>query len=224
MSKESQKKKTKSKNKFNPDDLAFYIMKWQARREKPAKSIKKALALFENIDGSYIVEIGSTRSEYKEEELNTSNDGYSSVHFAKTGKEFVTCDIDKGAAQLTYDLLEELELLENATVINGDGLKFLEKYEFKNKIDLLYLDAWDVDTPSSNFATNHLKAYEIALPNLNEKHIILIDDTDLDVSPTRGLYIDKDAKGGKGKLLIPHLEEKGYKVRFKGRQTCLTNF
>ena len=212
------------KNKFNQDDLAFHIMKWQARREKPAKTIKLALDLFNDIEGSYIVEIGSTRTEYKEEGEENNNDGFSSVHFARTGKDFVTVDIDRNASQLTYDLLDALELMENSTVINGDGLKFLEKYEFKKKIDLLYLDAWDVDNPNSNFAENHLKAYEAALPNLNDKHIILIDDTDLDVSKERGLFIDKESKGGKGKLLIPHLEEKGYKLQFKGRQTCLTNF
>ena len=62
------------KNKFNQDDLAFHIMKWQARREKPAKTIKLAIGLLDEIEGSYIVEIGSTRTEYKEEGEENNNE------------------------------------------------------------------------------------------------------------------------------------------------------
>ena len=94
---------------------------------------------------------------------------------------------------------------------------------FPKKIDLLYLDAWDV-TPGEQYAQNHLTAFMVAEPNLNDKHIILIDDTDIAWSDTHGFSIDNKALAGKGELLVPVLLERGYKLQWEGRQACFTNY
>ena len=85
-----------------------------------------------------------------------------------------------------------------------DGIDFLKN--FPKKIDLLYLDAWDV--APGFYAENHLQAYLHAKDKLHEKSLILIDDTDVD-------------EGGKGKWVVPKAIEDGYRVIFNGRQTLL---
>jgi hypothetical protein len=99
----------------------------------------------------------------------------------------------------------------------GDGIKFLK--DFDKPIDFLYLDAWDVEYP--NHAEMHLEAFKIAENKLNEKSVILIDDTDIGYNPEKGFHNDEECLGGKGRLLIPFLQQKdNFKLLFKGRQTC----
>ena len=120
------------------------------------------------------------------------------------------------------------ECTQTATVYNGDGLLFLQ--EFTGKIDLLYLDAWDIGT--DKYKDRHYEAYLNCENNLNDKNIILIDDTDVDFSRYNGYHINEKDDildynnyiGGKGGVLISHLLQNGYNAQFTGRQTCLTNF
>ncbi|RKO86600.1 hypothetical protein BDK51DRAFT_36473 [Blyttiomyces helicus] len=58
-----------------------------------------------------------------------------------------------------------------------DGLHFLENYDGL-PIDFLFLDAWDV-VRGQDYAEKHLEAYERAKPDLSEKCILSIDDTDI---------------------------------------------
>lgn len=117
---------------------------------------------------------------------------------------------------------------QTAAVYNGDGLLFLQ--QFTDKIDLLYLDAWDIGT--EHYKERHYEAYLKCRDNLNKQNIILIDDTDVDFSRELGYHLNENKNilnqkttiGGKGGLLISHLLENGYNVQFTGRQTCLTNF
>tara|TARA_R110002110_G_scaffold236959_7_gene452846 strand:- start:1028 stop:1675 length:648 start_codon:yes stop_codon:yes gene_type:complete len=214
-----------AKVKHTENHYTYWIMQWQRRRDKPAKSLNKALELFREIKGSLIVEIGSQRTECSDidEEKDCCIDGHSSELFAKEGVNFHTCDIDTEASQLVRNILESKGLLEGSSIWNGDGIKFLNRGQFPSKIDLLYLDAWDV-APGTPYAENHLTAYNAAAPYLNDQHIILIDDTDIAWSDTHGLEIDNQAKAGKGELLVPFLLDKDYKLRWEGRQVCLTNY
>ena len=214
-----------AKVRYTENHYAYWIMQWQRRRDKPAESLKRAIKLFRELDGKLIVEIGSQRTECSDIDLEKDCciDGHSSELFASEGVDFITCDIDMEASKLVRDILISKDLFENCSVWNGDGIAFLNQCQFPNKIDLLYLDAWDVE-PGSSYAQSHLDAYNAAAPNLNDKHIILIDDTDISWSDTHGFEIDNTARGGKGKLVIPTLLEKGYKLRWEGRQVCLTNY
>jgi len=120
-------------------------------------------------------------------------------------------------SKITHKALKALNITNNWNVYNGDGIKFLK--EFKGVIDLLFLDAWDIGV--NNYAENHLEAYKAAEPKLNKRHIILIDDTDINHTAERGFHNDEDSMGGKGSVVIPYLIKNGYTVVFKGRQTCL---
>jgi hypothetical protein len=202
--------------------MQYNYIDWDARK-KPYPMLTGAIDLLHKINGEVVVEIGSMRTPIDgnvyDFDFKSSMEGHSSLLFAISSQEFHTVDIDMDVSKTAFKILKKLNT-KNWNVYNGDGIKFLK--EFKNKIDLLFLDAWDVGT--QDYAENHLKAYEAAKPHLSKQHIILIDDTDIGQTPERGMHIDEECMGGKGKILIPFLLKNGYKVQFKGRQTCLTNF
>ncbi len=147
-------------------------------------------------------------------------EGHSSVLFAQNADEFHTVDIDISASNLASKTLKDLNINSCWNVHNGDGIKFLN--DFEGKIDLLFLDAWDIGTP--NYAENHLAAFQAAQNKLSNKHIILIDDTDINFTEEKQLHHDEDSMTGKGSTLIPFLISKNYTVQFNGRQSCFTNF
>jgi predicted O-methyltransferase YrrM len=147
------------------------------------------------------------------------NDGHSSVILARAAAEFHTVDIHPDTSRVTLGELKRQKYYDKNKIFvyNGDGLKFLK--DFNKKIDFLYLDAWDVGI--EGYDTNHLEAFKIAEPKLNDNAVILMDDTDIGLSEEKGLHNDEEAMGGKGRLLIPYLLDKpNFKLIFKGRQTC----
>lgn len=156
-----------------------------------------------------IVELGSLRHRL-EHDLNVDTQrecclyGHSTFHWARSGHRVFSVDVDPFASDLTREVCAGHD---NLTVITGDGIEFLKS--FTDEIDLLYLDAWDVK-PGTDFAEKHLEAFEAAHLRLSTRHMILIDDTDIE-------------EGGKGRLLVPRLIELGYGQVTSGRQSlfCL---
>jgi hypothetical protein len=202
-------------------NMAYNYVDWSIRK-KPYPFLKKALDIFKSINGQIIVEVGTMRVLPEHDINDYSNEccmeGHSSVVFAQNSNEFHTVDIDMPASRATYNFLKKLTLQNNWNVYNGDGIDFLKK--FSSRIDLLFLDAWDIGT--HQYAEKHLEAYLAAKDKLNDKHIILVDDTDINFTQEKGLHNDEESMGGKGSALIPYLLKDNYKVQFKGRQTCLT--
>jgi hypothetical protein len=99
----------------------------------------------------------------------------------------------------------EREIPKNLHIeIPIDGIEFLKKFD--KKIDVLFLDGWDVG--SDLYAEKHLEAYQAAKDKFSPQHLVLIDDTD---------YLTFN--GGKDKILSPFLIEEGYIPLFNGRQT-----
>ena len=58
-------------------------------------------------------------------------------------------------------LVSSTRTYRNLHVYTADGIWFLNKFD--RTIDLLYLDAWDVEL---DFAQKHLEAYRAAIPHL----------------------------------------------------------
>ncbi len=133
---------------------------------------------------------------------NGCMDGHSTMWWAETGATVYSVDVSEKNIKLTCDMCKDFK---NVHAIAQDGIAFLKS--FTSSIDLLFLDAWDVNEKTP-FAEKHLEAYLEAKPRLHAKSLILIDDTDL-----------KDC--GKGKLVIPQAIKDGFKVIFSGRQTLL---
>ena len=176
----------------------------QDERGKPKKYLEMAIELFGAISGSMIVEIGCMRQPMlhpiSEMHPRCCNDGHSTYFWCTTGARVFSVDIDFQAVRIARKSVRQFK---NCRVLWRDGLKFLKN--FKGKIDLLFLDAWDV-VPGSRYAENHLLAYLEAKDKLSERNIIIIDDTDV-------------GGGGKGRLLLPVLEAEGYEILVRGRQT-----
>jgi predicted O-methyltransferase YrrM len=121
-------------------------------------------------------------------------------------------DVNPKAIQTTR---EALSVFPNATVRQMDGIQYLRERAQApySSIDLLFLDAWDVDI--SDCAEQHVRAYEAARPKLHEKSIVLIDDTDVNI--VDGKLQPVDFPGGKGRLLVPRMESEGWRVYSGGR-------
>lgn len=176
------------------------------KRECPKEYIKKALAVFSAKKGKTIVEIGSMRDPVPHPVDNgfckNCIQGHSTMWWALTGMDVYSVDINPENTNIVNTICKNFK---HVHAITQDGIAFLK--EFKQPIDLLFLDAWDADE-GTPFAEKHLEAYMAAKPNLHSQSLILIDDTDL-----------KDC--GKGRLVIPQAIQDGYKVIFTGRQTLL---
>lgn len=192
----------------------------QNSRPRPKITIDKTIEEFRKMEGKVIVEIGSMRMYFNHplDEINHEccNDGHSSALWARTGAEFYAVDVEPAVVDNTRKIIEERNLGTNATILCQDGLEFLRNFE--KKIDLLYLDAWDVDLPNS--AERHLEAYFVARPKLNNRHLILIDDTDL-YWDGKEFQHSMGAFSGKGALMVPQAIKDGYELIFSGRQTLL---
>jgi hypothetical protein len=175
----------------------------QQDRGKPKKYLEAAIELFSAMSGKTIIEIGCMRQPMNHpmsEMRKCCNDGHSTYFWCTTGAQVFSVDIDFKAVRIAKKSIREFK---NGKVLWRDGIKFLKK--FKGKIDLLFLDAWDV-VPNCQYAENHLLAYLAAKDKLSDRNIIAIDDTDI-------------GNGGKGRLLLPVLVAEGYEILVSGRQT-----
>jgi len=186
-------------------------------RDRPKKYIDEAIRIFNERNGKTIVEIGCNRMRLthpiEENHHECCCDGHSTLILSRTGQTLFSCDIDPRAVELAQ---ETVQSYPKARVLMKDGIKFLRN--FGVKIDLLFLDAWDVDHPKC--AEKHLEAYDVCKRVLHKDSVVIIDDTDVDIingklQPTALEY------GGKGRLLVPKMIEDGWKVLMKGRCTLL---
>jgi predicted O-methyltransferase YrrM len=157
----------------------------------------RARKIFLEKKGETIVEIGSIRKI----KWGRDGDGHSTFAWAEIGKKVYSVDIDPKATELTKTLFAQYP---NVIVVCQDGIEFLN--QFQEKIDLLYLDAWDVGTPQ--YQENHLLAYEAAKPHLHSNSLILIDDV-------AGETL------GKGGLVIPAAIKDGWRIIFQEYQCLL---
>lgn len=187
---------------FKNIDLTFKQQMYE--RVKPKEYLEMTIKLFSAIGGKIIVEIGCMRSllthPIAEMHPECCNDGHSTYIWCTTGANVISVGIDRKAVSQAR---KSCKGFKNCKILRKDGIKFLEK--FRGKIDLLYLDAWDV-SPDTPYAENHLLAYLKAKDKLNSTNIISIDDTDI-------------GGGGKGRLLIPVLKAEDYQILVQGRQT-----
>jgi hypothetical protein len=191
-------------------------------RNFPAPWIKKTCEILKKVEGKTVVEIGSSRSEitkrcvhYFEDCENLTpldappccEDGHATYFFEMNGFDTHTVDIDsrcKVEIEKGYKHHLKRPIPENLKIYTEDGIEFLKNFE--GKIDLLYLDGWDVGT--NNYKEKHLEAFKAAQDKLSEFHIISVDDTD---------FIE--TVGGKDGLLYPYLIDNGYVRVIWGRQT-----
>jgi len=199
------------KNRFLMDpiflkiDLSYYEQTYI--RGKPKKYLLHTIDLFKKFtNGKTILEIGSVRSKMNHNitEFNPQccNDGHSTYFWENyTDAEIYTVDIDTRCKNIIDNDIR-FTRVKSYTM---DAFKFVK--DFNKKIDLLFLDAWDV-CQDSPYDIAHLNIYNELKNNLSDECVILIDDTDIN-------------NGGKGKLLIPQLIKDGFLIIAYKRQTIL---
>jgi hypothetical protein len=194
----------------------------QNKRDRPYTFIERTIELLRSLGGKRVLEIGSARQPLNHD-LNCHNylccnDGHSTALFAASGLELDTVDINPNVTSISIDILKKYSI-STCTATCCDGIDYIKKYD--KKIDLLYLDAWDVDIPES--PEKHLEAYLAAKAIMNEGCLILIDDTDVDFC--NGELIPACSfPGGKGKLLSERAVKDGYSIVFTGRQTLFQKY
>jgi len=158
-----------------------------------------------------IVEVGMTR-----QEGNWKGDGYSTPLFAwyveNKGGWFYSFDIDPEAIKVSKRIMSYYGIEgKHTTLICADALSFFKRNTFLFPgIDLLYLDAVDYSNENKEFSQQwHLEFFKLVESYLNNRALIVIDD------------IFDEEYTGKGKLLIPYMLNKGYKIIEKGYQVIL---
>lgn len=193
-------------------------------RSKPAPYIRAAIEIANLLKMKTVVEIGATRYGitqkcidyfYGEENYFVSppccSDGHGGIFWTLEGFDVHSVDIDDNCkinAVWSFDVFNKPVPSNLHLHIPKDGIEFLT--EFNEKIDVLFLDGWDVGT--YEYKEKHLESFEIAKTKLSDIHLILIDDTD---------YILENE--GKDALLTPMLMSLGYTLIFEGRQKLFIN-
>lgn len=149
------------------------------------------------------VETGTTRSL---DEIWRSGDGGGTLllgSWAKNvGAHLYSVDISPDVVAIAQSLTESLR--DHVTIVCDDSLHFLE--QFSEQIDVLYLDGFDYEESNYLPSQKHcLAEAKLALPKMNPKGVIIIDDYGLPYE-------------GKGGLAKPYLIEQGWIPRVIGYQ------
>ena len=173
---------------------------WQYRCV-PTKSLNKAAALFNQICGKTIIEIGTG--------IHGKWAGNSMLVWPQktSAKRIIAIDLE----QERIDEVREVTCqYANVELVLADGIEYLK--QFSERIDLLYLDFWTPDPegtiPGTGRAEAYREAYNAAKDKMNTHSMILIDDTD-HIHPWKHTYI------------VPLARNDGYTVLYTGRQTLL---
>jgi len=143
-----------------------------------------------------LLEIGTQRSYSMGDGCSTTLLGWYCKNYSG---HLWTVDIDTSFSEKN---IKELKLDKNVTVVQQDAMIFVET--FKERIDFLYLDAWDWGPTNEDrkiAEEMHIKFFKLVEPLLKDDAIILIDD-----------IVNQETYDGKGKQLIPYMLESGYEL------------
>jgi hypothetical protein len=164
------------------------------------ETFKYALELLEERNINTIVETGTARHGSD----NFEGDGGSTIIFSEWAvghdADFFSIDISNDNIANAKNAVASNICDKNNQIhfICSDSIEYLNN--FGRSIDFLYLDSFDyeLDNPEPS-QDHHLKEILAAYPLLTEKCVVMIDDCVL-------------AGGGKGKLVIDFLKQKGWQI------------
>jgi len=173
-------------------------------------TFRTTLKLLEEREAKILIETGVAREGLK----FTKSDGASTIVFSKWAQQndaiLHSVDIDPKAIDIAQKQLDELSLQGSAQLHLQDSVAFLQS--FHEKVDFIYLDSYDYPPkdPAGQKASqeHHLKEFQAIEPKLHEKTVVLIDDC-------------RKPGGGKGKLVIEYMRQKGWEIALKKYQVLL---
>lgn len=148
-----------------------------------------------------IVEIGTIRGEGE-----AQSNGWSTVAFALFSERIKNCFVDSvdlsiAACELSRTVLNRYDIGKFVNIVCEDAMTWITK-QSDNSIDVLYIDGWDYHSGIEKISENQTLLFtELALTKIAETSIVVFDDNYSD---------DFD---GKGKLAIPFLLNRGWKLK-----------
>lgn len=173
-----------------------------------ANTFREALVQFKTREGRLIAETGTAR-----QEGNWGGDGQSTLLFADFGRRFgaavLSIDNDPDSCEAArVSLAKTLGKTGHCTVWCYDGAHGLSN--LNAPIGLLYLDSLDLSPGQEKESQEQaLKEFRAAEPFLGAGALLLIDDC-------------FDEARGKGGLVIPEAQSKGWRVLSAGYQVLLS--
>lgn len=186
-----------------------YLKNKLSSNDKRYATFHRTLELLSERNAKVLIETGTSRCGAS----NYQGDGGSTILFSQWaqvyGAEFFSVDIEQAylnnARSAVYKELSSF--YPNLHFVCSDSVTFLQN--FGKTIDFLYLDSYDFEE-NNPFPSQHHHLLEVcaAYPFLTEDSVILIDDCAL-------------PHGGKGKLAIDFLLERGWKILENGYQVLL---
>ncbi len=164
------------------------------------------LQLMKERKAKTLVETGTSRYG----DWNCGGDGCSTLIFGDWASEneaiLYSIDCDDEALKNADNALSELAK-DSVHFVQSDSIAFLK--DFGKVIDFLYLDSCDyADWDPLPSQKHHLNELIAAYPWFSDETIVMIDDCCF-------------PRGGKGKLVIQYLLERGWKIFQKGYQVIL---
>lgn len=200
---------TKETHPFCNQFMAEYYQPLNATHRKRGPSFLITFFLLEQkaLRGQkdfLIVETGSLRTE----PINIPADGASTIIFDNFLKVYDgvlhTVDLDLKCQEMIRKYCSE-----KVIAYTSDSVKFLENFNEAEKIDVLYLDSYDLDvTNPEPSAEHHLKEIEVVFDRLKKGTIIIVDDN----------LIYKGKPVGKGYLVEKFLKDRSVPMIFDGYQ------
>jgi cephalosporin hydroxylase len=189
-------------------------------------------------DPIIIIETGCLRAKD-----NFLGDGQSTLLFDKytqsrgNGSKVFTVDIDPVATNICKSLVSD-----NVDIFTGDSVKYLidltkKFYEEKINVSMFFLDSCDVEwIDPGESSSHHLKEIECVKSLLNEKTIVVVDDSPIMclLSQVEGQENNlevieqppatKPFIGGKGSLVHKYAASMGAKLYFSHYQSAWVGF
>jgi predicted O-methyltransferase YrrM len=170
----------------------------------------KTLKLLDENKAKIMVETGTSRKGIR----GSKKDGAATIVFGKWAKEneavLHSVDISEDSVTGSQQEVNKQDLADVVTVHLNDSLKFLK--EFDQPVDFLYLDSYDYSKKDKEIQIksqeHHLKEFQIIENQLHDKSIVLIDDCKL-------------PGGGKGKMVVDYMLDKGWKILINRYQILL---
>ncbi|MDA0195754.1 MAG: class I SAM-dependent methyltransferase [Bacteroidetes bacterium] len=178
---------------------------------KRRDTFRKTLALLTERKATTLLETGTARAGLK----NCKSDGASTIVFGKWAREndayLYSVDIDSIALKQAEIEIKNYNLSGHVHLKASDSIAFLKLFD--QKVDFLYLDSFDYDKKDRSIQRksqeHHLAEFKAIESRLHQGSIVLIDDHKL-------------PGGGKGKLAIEYMTQKGWEIVMEEYQVLLS--
>lgn len=176
---------------------------------KRRNTFLKMMELMKRTKAKTIVETGTSREGLR----GAKSNGAATIVFGKWAKEngaFVhSVDISEDSVKNAQAEVDRQNLQDFVQIYHSDSLAFLE--DFDKTVDVLYLDSYDYSNDpevQKKSQQHHLEEFQRIEDQLHDNSIVLIDDCDL-------------PNGGKGKLVIAYMLDRGWKILEESYQVLL---